>query len=320
MGRTETAVEPRLPTVGVRTWRRRALELLPRLGLRVVDVWPGVVVVSRREHLQALDALPDDAVLLSRGDPPALRPLGPGGALVTSTRLDEERYLRLERDLHRYLVPEHVARLCRRYRVDCVLDVGANRGQYGEQLRAAGYRGEIVSFEPVADTFAKLRKTAERDGSWAAHQLALGRADGETDMHVVPGTMSSMLPPSRYGRGRYEELREVSVEAVRVRRLDGLFEGLLAHLEGKRLFLKLDTQGYDLEAFAGLGDRVGQVVALQSEVALLQIYDGMPRLQEQLTTYEAAGFGVTGFYPVTRQSRTWRVLEFDCVMVRPRAA
>ena len=35
--------------------------------------------------------------------------------------------------------------------------------------------------------------------------------------------------------------------------------------------------------------------------------------------YEAAGFGVTAFYPVSREWKTWRVLEFDCVMARPAA-
>jgi hypothetical protein len=59
-----------------------------------------------------------------------------------------------------------------------------------------------------------------------------------------------------------------------------------------------------------------QVVALQSEVALLTIYEHMPRMQEALATYEAAGFEVTGLYPVSREARTGRTLEYDCVMVR----
>jgi hypothetical protein len=55
---------------------------------------------------------------------------------------------------------------------------------------------------------------------------------------------------------------------------------------------------------------------MQSEVALLQIYEGMPRMPEALATYEEAGFEVTALHPVSRDMRTGRVLEFDCVMVR----
>ncbi|MGH3344928.1 MAG: hypothetical protein ACRDPK_19085 [Carbonactinosporaceae bacterium] len=61
-------------------------------------------------------------------------------------------------------------------------------------------------------------------------------------------------------------------------------------------------------------------MGLQSEVALVQIYQGMPRMPQALATYEAAGFEVTGMFPVTRDPQSGRVLELDCVMARPAAA
>ena len=135
-------------------------------------------------------------------------------------------------------------------------------------------------------------------------------------MNVVPGTLSSVLAPTTFGSSRYAQLREPTTQEVEVRRMDGLLDSVLAHVPEPRPYLKLDTQGYDLEAFAGLGDRTRDFVGMQSEVALLQIYDGMPRMPEALQVYEAAGFEITGLFPVSRQSRTARVLEFDCVMVR----
>jgi FkbM family methyltransferase len=292
-------------TARLRTWRRRLLDLLPHVGLEVTGLFPGAVVVARSAHRGA-------APRRSRVD---VRTLAPGGSLVRRRAGARKGRLDLERGLHAFLLREHLAGLLELYRVDCVLDVGANKGQYARLLRRAGYRGQIVSFEPVPDVFAALAEAAADDDLWTVHQMALGSTDGTTTMNVVPGTMSSVLVPSEYGTGRYGQLREVSEVDVPVRRLDGLL-ATLPELQGRRVFLKMDTQGYDLETFAGLGDRVEQVVGLQSEVALLTIYDGMPRLPEALAAYEAAGFGVTGFYPVSREKRTWRVLEFDCVMVR----
>lgn len=286
-----------------RTWRRRLLDLLPRVGLEVTDLFPGAVVVTRRSRA----AKPSS--------PLESRTLAPGSSLVRRRAGGSKDRLQVERALYAFLLPEHLVGLFAHYRVDCVLDVGANRGQYAKMLRRAGYRGQIVSFEPVPELFAQLAAAAAKDERWSVHQMALGSADGVLPMHVVPGTMSSLLTPSAYGTGRYEQLRQVTEVEVPVRRLDALLP-TLPEVQGRRLFLKMDTQGYDLEAFAGLGDAVNQVVGLQSEMALLTIYDEMPRLPAALPVYEAAGFGVTGVYPVTREWRTWRVLEFDCVMAR----
>jgi hypothetical protein len=60
---------------------------------------------------------------------------------------------------------------------------------------------------------------------------------------------------------------------------------------------------------------VKDIVAMQSEVALLTIYEGMPRMPEAVAAYEAAGFEITGLFPITRED-DGRVIEYDCVLVR----
>jgi FkbM family methyltransferase len=260
-------------------WRRRVLGALRAAGLDAVRVAPGSILLSRRGR----------------------------------------DWQAVDKAFAHYLVHRHVAGILELYRVNCVIDVGANRGQYARELRHAGYAGHIASFEPVPDDYERLEAAARGDGRWSVHPYALGREDGVTEINAVPGTLSSLLEPTRFGARRYERLRDPRTVEVPVRRLDGLLDEVLAPVAAPRPYLKLDTQGFDLEVFAGLGDRVGAFVGMQSELALMRIYEGMPRLPEALGTYEAAGFEVTGLYPVSRQSRTARVLEFDCVMVRPAA-
>ena len=50
----------------------------------------------------------------------------------------------------------HLRNVFDRYRIDVVLDVGANLGQFGTMIRKAGYRGHIYSFEPVTASFERL--------------------------------------------------------------------------------------------------------------------------------------------------------------------
>ena len=202
------------------------------------------------------------------------------------------------------------------YGVNCVLDVGAHEGEYAGRLRTGGYDGRIVSFEPVPRAFAELERAAADDPDWQVHELALGREDGVTTINAVPGTLSSLRPPTEFGARRYRRLRDPEPVEVKVRRLDGMLDELLDGIERPRPYLKIDTQGFDLDVFAGAGERIGEFAGMQSELALMQIYEGMPRLPEALAVYEQAGFDVAAMYPVSRQGKTARVLEFDCVMVR----
>jgi hypothetical protein len=48
---------------------------------------------------------------------------------------------------------ETLSRFLSDFRVDYVVDVAANTGQYGARPRQIGYRGLIVSFEPNPAAF-----------------------------------------------------------------------------------------------------------------------------------------------------------------------
>ena len=66
-------------------------------------------------------------------------------------------------------------------KIDTVLDVGANVGQFGRRLRALGYNGDIVSFEPITLVFRELAATAARDRRWFTRQIALGDTNGRAE-------------------------------------------------------------------------------------------------------------------------------------------
>ncbi|MQA84786.1 MAG: FkbM family methyltransferase [Streptosporangiales bacterium] len=299
--------------------RRRLVSLLPRLGLDVIDVCPGTALVSRRKDVEVTE-VSRRAWLVTRAAPGVQHlDLAPGADLVVHAGEARQHLGDVQRKLYRFLTPEHVAWMLRKYGVNCVFDVGANIGQYGLALRRAGYAGRIASFEPLPHLVERLLEVADPDPEWYVYPVALGSEDTDTEMHVVSGTMSSLLPPSEFGSRRYKRFRAMESEKVPVRRLDGILDELLDGIEHPRPYLKLDTQGFDLEVFHGLGHRAAELVGLQSEVALLQIYQGMPRLPQALEIYEAAGFEVTGMFPVSREERTGRVIEFDCVMMRPDA-
>ncbi len=78
--------------------------------------------------------------------------------------------------------------------VDCVIDVGANTGQYRDFLRDdVCYRGRVVSFEPIPDHLTAMGPRGARDPLWEVRGEAPGTASFNT---IMTGTQfSSLLAP-----------------------------------------------------------------------------------------------------------------------------
>jgi len=211
----------------------------------------------------------------------------------------------------------HLQELLPALDVKCVLDVGAHTGEYGRILRELGYRGHIVSLEPVEASFTRLRQIAEHDPRWRVHRLALGSTAGERPIHVSAATQfASFLPANDYGRQLFP--RQIAVdhsEVVPVARLETLFDELVAHVDGGSFFLKTDTQGYDLAVLEGAGECLSRFAGVQLELPIKPIYGGMPGLAESLARLAEWGFEPSGLFPVSRDADGLRIVEVDCVLI-----
>jgi len=215
------------------------------------------------------------------------------------------------------LLALHLDRLFGRLAINVVLDVGGGGGDFGRLLRRNGYAGRIASFEPVSDSFDWLRRHSDADDRWDAFKLALGSQDGAAEINVTQlRVFSSFLGRSSYSAEEHGEASAaVGTETVPVRRLDGIAESAFGDVSEPRAYLKMDTQGWDLQVLEGASGCLERVVALQSEVSVRPNYDGMPSMRESLERFEQLGFGISGLFPVSVDSNL-EVEEFDCVAVR----
>jgi FkbM family methyltransferase len=216
-------------------------------------------------------------------------------------------------------VERHLAHLLDRYEVDLVLDVGANLGQFARTLRAVGYTGWIVSFEPVSATFARLSTELAADPRWRGRQLALGREPGRAEIKVLSNSdLSSFRTPHERALARHpREFAMTQREEVTIATVDDLLPGILEETGARRVFLKMDTQGFDLEVFRGALRSLASVCGVMSELSFDPIYEDIPRFDQALLAYMAEGYRLTGLYPVLRNREDLTVIEFDGVLVRP---
>jgi FkbM family methyltransferase len=227
-------------------------------------------------------------------------------------------------DLESYALVRHLGELFMKLDIQCVLDVGANRGQYRQLLRdRVGYRGLIISFEPEPRNAAWLRGQATADAGWIIRGHALGGEDTRMNLNVMKADLlSSFLTPHPAMVPMFRDVNVVDhQENVEVRRLDSVVEDLAGTPGLENAYLKLDTQGFDLEVIRGAPATLPKIRALQTEISMRPLYSGAPSYRETLDTLTGRGFDVTAMCPIVRDEQM-RVVEFDCVMVNglPRAA
>ena len=204
-----------------------------------------------------------------------------------------------------------------RLSINCVIDVGANHGQFGMWLRRSGYKGWIISFEPVAANFELLQAAAKNNGPWRTFQYALGAEEGEREINVTAGSdYSSFLDPREESQAVFYGNRVERTERVQIRRLDQVLNSCIEGISSPRIYLKLDTQGFDLEVLDGATSVLLNVLALQTEVSLQHIYRGMHSFTDSVRSFQANGFEVIDFLTVSRDRDQLCAVEMDCVMAR----
>lgn len=207
-------------------------------------------------------------------------------------------------------------RLLQHCRIDLVFDVGANSGHYASELRAHGYAGQVVSFEPLETAHAQLTAAAGGDPRWrVAPRMALGDAEGKIDIHVAGNSLSSsildMLPEhERAAPGS----AYVGSEAVPLRRLDRVAGEFLG--EAGRVLLKIDTQGYEDRVLGGAQGMLSAVIAIQIELSLIPLYAGQPLFDEMRARIEAMGYGLFALFPGYVHERTGQTLQMDGFFLR----
>ncbi len=198
--------------------------------------------------------------------------------------------------------------------VNIVLDVGANDGDYGRELRDSGYDGRIYSFEPNPSAFKRLNEYILEDPLWNAVQFGVGKAPGTLSLNVSKqDVFSSFKALNEFGQTS-DNAKVIDTVEAKIVRLD---DYLTEHAELlDRPYLKIDTQGFEREVLEGLGDMFNEMVAIQVETSLVDSYVGETDWLESILFMRNRGFEVATMICNSTIPGRARVREFDIVYVR----
>jgi FkbM family methyltransferase len=205
--------------------------------------------------------------------------------------------------------------LINHFSINKIFDVGASVGNYALEMRKLGFNGEIVSFEPLSISFQQLLNKSKKDKFWQAINVALGDFDGKSIINIAANSDSSsllaMLP--QHVKSAPESIYKAT-EEITVNRIDSIFENF--YMEGDNLYLKIDTQGFELAVLEGAKNTLGRFTGIQLEMSIVPLYKGAGSYYEMIDYLNKNGFYLfsieNGFY----DKLTGRLLQFDAVFFR----
>ena len=222
-------------------------------------------------------------------------------------------------EIKRYSVTQNqqlrLLKLLNNYKIDLVFDVGANKGQFGQELRGIGYFGEIVSFEPLFTPFNTLSDISRNDSDWHIERCAVGDIDGEIEINIAGNSASSSIRemlPSHYNAA--PDSSYVGIEKVEIFKLDSIAKKYKKN--GSNIFLKIDTQGYEENVIIGAKDLIDDLKMIQMELSLIELYQGQKLLIEMLEVMRDKGFTLWNLDPAFINPINGQMLQLDAVFVK----
>lgn len=202
------------------------------------------------------------------------------------------------------------------HKIELVFDIGANSGQYATAIRDEGYQGRIVSFEPLIGPYESLVKKSKNDPGWTIHKrCALGAKPGEAEINISQNSYSSsFLPMLQTHISAAPDSTYIGKSKVEVITLDSVFD--IYRKSNEKMFLKIDTQGFETEVLDGASKNLQNIFAVQLELSIVPLYDNQDIYKYFFTFFEENGFTLWSLIPGFADAATGQLLQFDAVFFR----
>lgn len=179
-----------------------------------------------------------------------------------------------------------------------VVDIGANRGQFTLAVRQWAPKARAIAFEPLSNAAEAFRKLFQGDSRVTLHQVAIGPKAGEAIIHVSQADdSSSLLPISLLQAKLFPGTNQIGTETVKVGRLSDIVSR--DEIVSPAL-LKIDVQGYELDALKGCVDYLDAFDYVIAEGSFVELYEGQALAHELICFLDEKGFVLTDVYNVVR--------------------
>lgn len=193
--------------------------------------------------------------------------------------------------------------------VECVLDIGANVGQYGNYLREIGYKNKIISFEPIHEAYIELAENSKKDKFWTVYNLGLGSENKDVQINISKNSVSSSILKMKDSHMNAEpESKYIDTQNIKIKTLEQFMTS--EKITEKKLFLKIDVQGYEHHVIQGIKN-FKNIEGFQIEMSLEKLYENQMIFEELYSLVKSKGFELWDFRRGFCDNKSGKVLQVD---------
>jgi FkbM family methyltransferase len=200
------------------------------------------------------------------------------------------------------------------FKIDVLFDIGANNGQYAVNMRKIGYDNKIISFEPLKSAYEDLERASFKDDDWIINDYAIGDKDSLGVINVSNNSFSSSIlnmlsahidsaPNSNF----------IGTQEIAIKKIDSVFNSF-TNLND-RIMLKIDTQGYEKKVIEGAINSLKNVLIIQIEMSIVQLYEGELEFIEMIELLKDKGFKLISLENGFSNLDSGQLLQVDGIFI-----
>ena len=200
------------------------------------------------------------------------------------------------------------------FKINVLFDIGANNGQYALNMRKIGYDNRIISFEPLKGAYKDLERASQKDDDWIINDYAIGDKDGSGIINVSENSFSSSILKMLTAHSKSApDSKFIGTQEITIKKIDSVFSSF-TNL-GDRVMLKIDTQGYEKKVIEGAISSLENILIIQIEMSIIQLYEGELEFIEMIEFIKDKGFKLFSLENGFSNLDSGQLLQVDGIFV-----